>query len=139
MEYALEADLNNYFRWMRFAEAFPDETIVATVWRQLIWSHFRELLPLKQPLQREFYAKRRRTEDWSVRTLSENIGHFTLKICTFSSTIYRTSSVAITRKTVTSSDRYQISSCLRLLSLRCDTKRHANAGRCGVGGIQVLP
>lgn len=82
MEYALGADLNNYFRWIQFAEAFPDETIVATVWRQLTGSHFRELLPLKQPLQREFYANRWRTEDWSVRTLSERIGHFTLRICT---------------------------------------------------------
>jgi hypothetical protein len=44
-------------RMMQFAEAFPDEAIVATLWRQLSWSHFRELLPLKRPLQREFYAR----------------------------------------------------------------------------------
>jgi len=36
----------NLRRMMQFAEAFPDETIVATLWRQLSWSHFRELLPL---------------------------------------------------------------------------------------------
>src|SRR6266700_8210705 len=30
------------------------EQIVATLWRQLSWSHFRELLPLTQPFQREF-------------------------------------------------------------------------------------
>lgn len=37
------------------------------------WSHFRELLPLKQPLQREFYAEMCRVEGWSVRTLAGRI------------------------------------------------------------------
>jgi hypothetical protein len=58
---------------MQFAEAFPDEAIVATLWRQLSWSHFRELLPLAQPHQREFYAEMCRIERWSVRTLQERI------------------------------------------------------------------
>lgn len=47
----------NLWRMVQFAEAFPDEQIVATLWRQLSWSHFRELLPLKKSLQREFYAR----------------------------------------------------------------------------------
>lgn len=63
----------NLRRMVQFAEAFPDEQIVATLWRQLSWSHFRELLPLKQPLQREFYAEMCRIEGWSVRTLAERI------------------------------------------------------------------
>ena len=33
-------------------------------------------------MQREFYAVMCRIEGWSVRTWSERIGHFTLKICT---------------------------------------------------------
>ena len=37
------------------------------------WSHFRELLPLVQPLQREFYAEMCRLEGWSVRTLRGRI------------------------------------------------------------------
>ena len=41
---------------IQFAEAFPEEEIVAALWRQLSWSHFRELLLLNQPFQREFYA-----------------------------------------------------------------------------------
>jgi len=49
------------------------EGIVATLWRQLSWSHFRELLPLKRPLQREFYAEMCRIESWSVRALRERI------------------------------------------------------------------
>ena len=47
----------NLHRMVQFAVAFPDEPIVATLWRQLSWSHFRELLPLKRPLQPEFYAE----------------------------------------------------------------------------------
>ncbi|MDE2830967.1 MAG: PDDEXK nuclease domain-containing protein [Gemmatimonadota bacterium] len=43
-------------RMVRFADAFPEGEIVATLSQQLGWSHFKELLPLKQPLQREFYA-----------------------------------------------------------------------------------
>lgn len=58
---------------MQFAEAFPDEQIVATLLRKMSWSHFQELLPLKQPLQREFYAEMCRIEGWSVRTLREHI------------------------------------------------------------------
>jgi predicted nuclease of restriction endonuclease-like (RecB) superfamily len=58
---------------IQFAEAFPDESIVATLWRQLSWSHFRELLPLAQPHQREFYAEMCRIEGRSVRTLHERI------------------------------------------------------------------
>jgi len=37
------------------------------------WSHFVELLPLEEPLQRDFYAEMCRTERWSVRTLREKI------------------------------------------------------------------
>jgi predicted nuclease of restriction endonuclease-like (RecB) superfamily len=39
----------------------------------LSWSHFRELLPLDEPLQREFYAEICRLEGWSVRTLRGRI------------------------------------------------------------------
>jgi predicted nuclease of restriction endonuclease-like (RecB) superfamily len=63
----------NLHRMLQFAEAFPDEAIVATLWRQLSWSHFRELLPLAKPHQREFYAEMCRIEGWSVRTLHERI------------------------------------------------------------------
>jgi len=58
---------------VRFAEAFPDTQIVATLSRQLSWSHFKEILPLKKPLQRDFYAEMCRLERWSVRTLRKKI------------------------------------------------------------------
>lgn len=64
----------NLFRMADFAEAFPDEQIVATLSQELGWSHFVELLPLKKHLQRDFYAEMCRIERWSVRTLRKKIG-----------------------------------------------------------------
>ena len=58
---------------VQFAEVFPDKEIVATLSRQLSWSHFQALLPLSRPFQREFYAEMSRAEGWSVRTLRERI------------------------------------------------------------------
>ena len=63
----------NLRRMIQFAEAFPEEEIVATLSRQLSWSHFSALLPLSQPLQREFYAEMARMEGWSVRTLRDRV------------------------------------------------------------------
>jgi predicted nuclease of restriction endonuclease-like (RecB) superfamily len=63
----------NLRRMVQFAESFPEEEIVATLSRQLSWSHFSALLPLSQPFQREFYAEMARIEGWSVRTLRERI------------------------------------------------------------------
>lgn len=60
-------------RMIQFAELFPDFQIVATLSRQLGWSHFRELLPLADSLQRDFYAEMCRVERWSVRTLRSNV------------------------------------------------------------------
>ena len=56
---------------IQFAETFPKERIVATLWQTLSWPHFRELLPQDKPLQREFYAEMCRVEGWSVRTLQQ--------------------------------------------------------------------
>lgn len=64
----------NLFRMVQFAEAFPEEKIVATLSRELGWSHFVELLPLKKHLQRDFYAEMCRLERWSVRMLRQKIG-----------------------------------------------------------------
>ncbi len=61
-------------RMIQFAEVFSDEQIVATLSRQLGWSHFIEIIPLKNDLQRDFYAEMCRVEQWSVRQLREKIG-----------------------------------------------------------------
>ncbi len=64
----------NLFRMIKFAESFPDGQIVSTLSRQLSWSHFIEILQLKDPLQRDFYAEMCRIERWGVRTLRAKIG-----------------------------------------------------------------
>jgi predicted nuclease of restriction endonuclease-like (RecB) superfamily len=56
-------------RMIQFAELFPETQIVQTLSAQLGWSHFIELLPLKDSLKRDFYAEMCRLEHWSVRTL----------------------------------------------------------------------
>lgn len=60
-------------RMVQFAQAFPDQSVVVALSQVLSWSHFKELLPLEQPLQREFYAEMCRVEQWSVRTLRQKI------------------------------------------------------------------
>lgn len=59
---------------MQFAEYFPKEEIVVTASRQLSWSHFIEIIPVKEQAAREFYAEMCRLERWSVRTLRQKIG-----------------------------------------------------------------
>ena len=61
-------------RMIQFAQAFPDEAIVVTLSQQLSWSHFHALLPIKDPLARDFYAEMCRIERWDVRTLRQRIG-----------------------------------------------------------------
>ena len=63
----------NLRRMVQFAEVFSDMEIVVTLSRQLSWSHFVAILPLKDDLQRDFYAEMCRVERWSVRTLRKKI------------------------------------------------------------------
>jgi len=60
-------------RMMQFAQIFNDEQIVATLWRQLSWSHFKVLIPIKDELQLNFYAQMCRVEGWNVKTLRKKI------------------------------------------------------------------
>ena len=60
-------------RMMQFAELFPDFQIVAPLARQLSWSHFLILFPIKDPLSREFYLTMSVSERWTKRTLRNKI------------------------------------------------------------------
>ena len=63
-----------YLRKMiQFAEVFPDEQIVASLMRQLSWSHFLMLIPIKDVTKRDFYAEMCRIEGWNTRTLRQRI------------------------------------------------------------------
>lgn len=73
VEFGRSFSEKNMRHMVRFAQAFADESIVSTLSRQLAWSHFLELIYLKDPLARDFYAEMCRIERWSVRTLRERI------------------------------------------------------------------
>jgi len=60
-------------RMIQFAEVFPEKEIVASLIRQLSWSHFKLLLPIKDIIKRDFYAEMCRIEKWNVRTLQKKI------------------------------------------------------------------
>src|SRR5258708_30587870 len=63
----------NLRRMVQFAATFPDEKIVVSLIRQLSWTHFIALIPLKDPLRREYYVQMCSHENWSVRTLRERM------------------------------------------------------------------
>lgn len=58
---------------MQFAAVFPDEQIVVSAIRQLSWTHFIALIPLKDEIQREFYLELAKAERWNVKTLRKKI------------------------------------------------------------------
>ena len=72
-EYGSSFAVKNLRRMVQFAATFPEEQIVVSLIRQLSWTHFIALIPLKDPLQRDYYAQMASTERWSVRTLRERI------------------------------------------------------------------
>lgn len=65
----------NLHRMVQFYETFIDKKIVVSLIRQLSWTHFLRLIPIKDTLKRDFYAEMCRLENWSVSTLRHKIGH----------------------------------------------------------------
>lgn len=63
----------NLRRMMQFATIFPDPKIVASLVRQLTWTHIIQLIPLTDNLKRNFYIELCKVEHWSVRTLKDKI------------------------------------------------------------------
>jgi len=58
---------------LHFAETFPEKEIVSTLWRQLSWSHIKEIMYLENDSKRAFYIEMCKIEKWSVRTFQERI------------------------------------------------------------------
>jgi len=74
VEYGVRGfDEKNIRRMMQFASKFPEDKIVAQLARQLTWSHFVEILPLKDSLQSEFYLTLASNDRWNVRRLRKEI------------------------------------------------------------------
>lgn len=72
-QYGKSYEEKNLRRMMQFAQVFDDEKIVVSLIRQLSWTHFIALIPIKNPLQREFYVQLCRAEGWSIKTLRKKI------------------------------------------------------------------
>ncbi len=68
-EYGNGFSTRNLKRMIDLYLKFSDFQIVVSLMRQLSWSHFIEIIPLKTDLERAFYAQVCRVEKWSVRTL----------------------------------------------------------------------
>ncbi len=74
VEFGQAFSLRSLYRAIQFRQCFPDLENVSTLSTQLSWSDFIELLPIKEPLARDFYAEMCRIERWDVRTLRQKIG-----------------------------------------------------------------
>ncbi len=58
---------------LHFIEVFSDKNILHTLCAELTWSHFKQLITIKDSLKRDFYIELCRLENWSVRQLRERI------------------------------------------------------------------
>ena len=71
--YGRSFEEKNLRRMLQFSEQFEDFSIVVTLSRQLSWSHFLVLLPIKQAEAKQYYANLSSVEYWSVRDLRKQI------------------------------------------------------------------
>ena len=73
MKYGTSFSEKNLRRMMQFATVFPEKNIVVSLIRELSWTHVIALLPIDDPLKREFYIEMCKLEKWSVRTFRNRI------------------------------------------------------------------
>lgn len=72
-KYGRSFEEKNLRRMLQFAEQFADEEIVVTLSRQLSWSHFLALIPLKSSEAKLFYAQESMKGSLGVRELRKLI------------------------------------------------------------------
>lgn len=72
-EFGRGFEAKNLRRMVRFSQLFPNPEIVASLMRKLSWTHFLQILPLKDPSQRLYYARIAGKERWSVRELRRRV------------------------------------------------------------------
>jgi predicted nuclease of restriction endonuclease-like (RecB) superfamily len=72
-KYGNSFELSKLRRMLQFAEVFPNPEILATLSRQLSWSHFKEILPLKSEKARMYYANDAVERNYGVRELRHQI------------------------------------------------------------------
>jgi len=72
-EFGRGFEAKNLRRMVQFVQAFPEPENVASLMRQLSWTHFLQLIPLKTEQTRNFYAQQCAEQRWSVRELRQQI------------------------------------------------------------------
>lgn len=72
-KYGKSFELRNLRRMMQFAEQFPDMEILLPLATQLSWSHFIEVLKLKNDEARVFYLQKSAESAWSIRQIRHQI------------------------------------------------------------------
>ncbi|MCL2327165.1 MAG: PDDEXK nuclease domain-containing protein [Bacteroidetes bacterium] len=72
-KYGKNFELRNLRRMMQFAEQFPKSEIVSPLATQLSWSHFVELMSIKEEKVRLFYAQEAAERHWGKRELRQSI------------------------------------------------------------------
>ena len=72
-KYGRNFEEKNLRRMLQFADQFTDEEIVVTLSRQLSWSHFLILLPIKNIDAKLFYAKLAIAQGLAIRELRKQI------------------------------------------------------------------
>jgi len=75
VKYGRNFEEKNLRRMLQFAEQFSSEEIVVTLSRQLSWSHFLVLIPLKDPQSKLFYANAASVQGLGVRDLRKKIAN----------------------------------------------------------------
>ena len=73
IDYGQGFSVPNISRMIRLHEFFPNKRIFSTLSKELSWSHFVEILQIRESLVRDFYTEMCRIERWSVRTLRQKI------------------------------------------------------------------
>jgi hypothetical protein len=72
-EFGRGFEVQNLRRMVQFAQAFSSAEIVASLMRQLSWTHFLLLIPMKSEAARMYYAQQSAADYWSVRELRRQI------------------------------------------------------------------
>lgn len=72
-EFGRGFETQNLRRMVQFVQTFSNPEIVASLMRQLSWTHFLQLIPIKLEAARLYYAQQCAAERWSVRELRRQI------------------------------------------------------------------
>jgi predicted nuclease of restriction endonuclease-like (RecB) superfamily len=73
VQYGASFSEKNLRRMVQFANLFSEEKIVVSLTRQLSWNHILAVIPIENPLKRDFYIQMCIHESWSVKTFRERI------------------------------------------------------------------